>query len=339
MEYTLYNNNEYQPLEQGNKYSPTWPFRMIVARSSNSGKTTMIMNLLIGNKMADKENCPIYVSQRFFAVHKTIWENVNNISLHRGGSLFDIKNIISRYTGPSDNLISKIDDLTMKQEFVVFDLRWSKNDPLSIRDITNEIKESFFEKFDLLPTTEELSEILLTPFKIKIPIIREKYQTWISSWKEKFKYFIIDEQENTLAARQQGILYRDQKIIRFPKYDRLMGCTWEKLSQAFGQDIKIDHNVTDKNTTIVHGFHPDYLIWMKNILVLKGEEKINDIDKAISELSDKNELWNLSMYHQVPYILCYAAGGNKLQFFATKAQDITTISPCCDLSNTASELK
>ncbi|CAJ0828077.1 309_t:CDS:2 [Entrophospora sp. SA101] len=141
------------------------------------------------------------------------------------------------------------------------------------------------------------------------------------------------------ACQQQGILYRDQKIIRFPKYDRLMGCTWEKLSQAFGQDIKIDHNVTDKNTTIVHGFHPDYLIWMKNILVLKGEEKINDIDKAISELSDKNELWNLSMYHQVPYILCYAAGGNKLQFFATKAQDITTISPCCDLSNTASELK
>src|SRR5215213_9038007 len=106
--------------------------------------------------------------------------------------------------------------------------------------------------------------------------------------------------------------------------------------QAFGQDIKIDRNVVDQNTTTVRGLRPDYLIWLKNILIFKGEEKSDDINKAIPELTEKNECWNLSMYHEVPYILCYAAGGSKLQFFATKAQDITVISPCYDLLNTAS---
>ena len=224
MELFPYDKDEYQPLKLGNKFSPISPFRMIVSGSSDSGKTTMIMNLLIGNKMVDKENgsryilchdviligkfldepkwiivrdfyndlaktedvsfkalspseipdldefnperstviifedlmheskkiqeqiakyftqgrhrnvSPIYVAQRFFAILKTIRDNVTYISLHRGGgSLSDIKNIISRYTENSDHLASIIDDLTMKQEFIVFDLRRSKNDPLSIR--------------------------------------------------------------------------------------------------------------------------------------------------------------------------------------------------------------
>jgi len=108
--------------------------------------------------------------------------------------------------------------------------------------------------------------------------------------------------------------------------------------QAFGKNIRIDRNVIDQNTTTIRGLRPDYLIWLKNILVLKGEEKSDDISQAITELTDKNECWNLSMYREVPYILCYAAGGSMLQFFVTKAQDITTISQCYDLSNTRSEL-
>ena len=56
------------------------------------------------------------------------------ISLHRGGgSLSDIKRIISQYTDQSNNLISLINDLTLAKQFIVFDLKRPKNDPLSIR--------------------------------------------------------------------------------------------------------------------------------------------------------------------------------------------------------------
>ena len=224
MEYFVYNIDEYKPLKPGNEFAPILPFRMVVSGSSDSGKTTMVLNLIMGTKKVDKENgsryilcndviliakfpdepkwkivedffnelaktedvsfkalspseipnidtfnperstlvifedlmheskkiqeqiakyfthgrhrniSTIYIAQRFFSIYKTIRDNATYIVLHRGGgSLFDIKNIISRYTENSDHLAPIIDDLTLKQEFIVFDLRRSKIDPLSIR--------------------------------------------------------------------------------------------------------------------------------------------------------------------------------------------------------------
>ena len=225
MDLNIWHINEYaEDSRQGNEFAPEWPFRMVVSGSSDSGKTTMIMNLLMGNKKIKEDGeryvlcndvvligkhlnepkwgivrdfynelaeegedvsfhaispddipdieefdssratvvifedlmnmpkkvqgkiadyfssgrhsniSPIYVSQRFFAIPKTIRENVNYISLHRGGgSLPDIKRIISQYTDQSASLAPAIDELTLKKEFIVFDLRRSQNDPLSIR--------------------------------------------------------------------------------------------------------------------------------------------------------------------------------------------------------------
>jgi len=220
MDLYVYNLDEYTTdSRQGNEFAPSWPFRLAVAGSSDSGKTTMIINLLMGDKKAkedgnryilcdavllvgryldepkwavvrdffEEEEIPftavthseipeinsfnssqatvvifedlmdapkktqdlitgyfthgrhkniscIYVAQRFFGIPKAIRENVNYISLHGGhGSLTDTKRIIRQYTEESESLAPVIDDLTLQREFVVFDLRRSKNDPLSIR--------------------------------------------------------------------------------------------------------------------------------------------------------------------------------------------------------------
>src|SRR5579859_5583128 len=51
MEYYVRHVDEYsEDPRQGNKFAPAWPFRLLVSGSSDSGKTTMIMNLLMGNK-------------------------------------------------------------------------------------------------------------------------------------------------------------------------------------------------------------------------------------------------------------------------------------------------
>lgn len=225
MDYYIYNIDEYsEDTRQGNEFAPISPFRMGVFGSSDSGKTTMLINLLMGNKKIKKDGeryilcndviviakhlnepkwnivknffnelaeeredvsfkilsatdipdlseydpnratvvifedlihepkkiqeriseyftsgrhsnvSPIYVSQRFFLTPKTIRENITYISLHRGaGSLADIKRIVSLYTERSDSIASIIDDLTRKKEFIIFDLRRSRDDPLSIR--------------------------------------------------------------------------------------------------------------------------------------------------------------------------------------------------------------
>ena len=50
MDLYIRNADEYsKDLRQGNKFVPEWPFRIIVSGSSDSGKTTMIMNLFMGN--------------------------------------------------------------------------------------------------------------------------------------------------------------------------------------------------------------------------------------------------------------------------------------------------
>src|SRR5277367_6656096 len=61
MDYFVYNIDEYDHLEQENKFSPSWPFRIVVVGSSDLGKTTMLMNLLIGNKKA-KEDGQRYIN-------------------------------------------------------------------------------------------------------------------------------------------------------------------------------------------------------------------------------------------------------------------------------------
>ncbi|GBC53061.2 hypothetical protein GLOIN_2v1874888 [Rhizophagus irregularis DAOM 181602=DAOM 197198] len=220
MDLYVYNLDEYTTdSRQGNEFAPSWPFRLAVAGSSDSGKTTMIINLLMGDKKVKEdgekyilcdavilvgryldepkwavvrdffkeEEIPftavshseipnvkdfnstqatvvifedlmdapkktqdlitrffthgrhkniscIYVAQRFFTIPKAIRENVNYISLHKGtGSLTDTKRIIRQYTEESESLAPVIDDLTLQREFIVFDLRRSKSDLLSIR--------------------------------------------------------------------------------------------------------------------------------------------------------------------------------------------------------------
>src|ERR1044072_2216704 len=225
MDLNIWHINEYaEDSRQGNEFARDWRFGMAVSGSSDSGKTTMLMNLLMGNKEIKEDGeryilcndvvlsakhpnepkwqivkdfydrlaeegedvsfqiispdnipdlgefdpnrytvvifedlmnkpkkiqdqiadyfssgrhsniSPIYVSQRFFAIPKTVRENINYISLHRGaGSLSDIKRIISQYTDQSASLAPAIDELTLKKEFIVFDLRRSQNDPLLIK--------------------------------------------------------------------------------------------------------------------------------------------------------------------------------------------------------------
>ena len=56
MDLYVYNLDEYSSdTRQGNEYAPIWPFRLAVAGSSDSGKTTMFINLLMGDTKA-KEN-------------------------------------------------------------------------------------------------------------------------------------------------------------------------------------------------------------------------------------------------------------------------------------------
>ncbi|GET55686.1 hypothetical protein GLOIN_2v1874888 [Rhizophagus irregularis DAOM 181602=DAOM 197198] len=184
MDLYVYNLDEYTTdSRQGNEFAPSWPFRLAVAGSSDSGKTTMIINLLMGDKKAkeDGERYILFVRDffkeeeiPFTAVSHSeipnvkdfnstqatvaIRENVNYISLHGGhGSLTDTKRIIRQYTEESESLAPVIDDLTLQREFIVFDLRRSKSDPLSIRVRWDTSLSSITDQSHLNPVRSKFS--------------------------------------------------------------------------------------------------------------------------------------------------------------------------------------
>ncbi|GBC49329.2 hypothetical protein GLOIN_2v1874888 [Rhizophagus irregularis DAOM 181602=DAOM 197198] len=229
MDLYVYNLDEYTTdSRQGNEFAPSWPFRLAVAGSSDSGKTTMIINLLMGDKKAKEDgeryilcdavilvgryldepkwavvrdffqrrrnsvyrrshhwiflhtgvtkniSC-IYVAQRFFTIPKAIRENVNYISLHGGhGSLTDTKRIIRQYTGESESLAPVIDDLTLQREFIVFDLRRSKSDPLSIRVRWDTSLSSITDQSQFDPSSNSVQ----SPFDPSLNPVRSKFSPY-----------------------------------------------------------------------------------------------------------------------------------------------------------------
>ncbi|GBC50464.2 hypothetical protein GLOIN_2v1874888 [Rhizophagus irregularis DAOM 181602=DAOM 197198] len=261
MDLYVYNLDEYTTdSRQGNEFAPSWPFRLAVAGSSDSGKTTMIINLLMGDKKAKEdgeryilcdavilvsryldepkwavvrdffkeEEIPftavshseipnvkdfnstqatvvifedlmdapkktqdlitgffthgrhkniscIYVAQRFFTIPKAIRENVNYISLHGGhGSLTDTKRIIRQYTEESESLAPVIDDLTLQREFIVFDLRRSKSDPLSIRVRWDTSLSSITDQSQFNPSSNSVQ----SPFDPSLNPVRSKFSPY-----------------------------------------------------------------------------------------------------------------------------------------------------------------
>ncbi|GBC34009.2 hypothetical protein RIR_jg22751.t1 [Rhizophagus irregularis DAOM 181602=DAOM 197198] len=259
MDLYVYNLDEYTTdSRQGNEFAPSWPFRLAVAGSSDSGKTTMIINLLMGDKKAKEdgerilkrfrqvtlvvrdffkeEEIPftavshseipnvkdfnstqatvvifedlmdapkktqdlitgffthgrhkniscIYVAQRFFTIPKAIRENVNYISLHGGhGSLTDTKRIIRQYTEESESLAPVIDDLTLQRKFIVFDLRRSKSDPLSIRVRWDTSLSSITDQSQFDPSSISVQ----SPFDPSLNPVRSPFNLSLNPVRSKF---------------------------------------------------------------------------------------------------------------------------------------------------------
>ena len=61
-------------LRQGNKFAPEWPFRMGVSGSSDSGKTTIIINLLIGNKKIKEDGEQYILCNDILLIRKFLHE-------------------------------------------------------------------------------------------------------------------------------------------------------------------------------------------------------------------------------------------------------------------------
>ncbi|CAG8799516.1 10857_t:CDS:2, partial [Dentiscutata erythropus] len=109
-----------------------------------------------------------------------------------------------------------------------------------------------------------------------------------------------------------------------------------KTADGVSFKIEMNRNVIDFTDVTAKNKRLDFIVWIKNILVFKVEEKAtsSNFEEAQQELLEKMDNWNNSFYGPIPYLLSYAAGETSLQFFAiTNKKQLIPISSQYDLGS------
>jgi hypothetical protein len=118
-------------------------------------------------------------------------------------------------------------------------------------------------------------------------------------------------------------------------WDRIVKCPLEEVSKGLRLSLEFGRNRVDKSTTVATK-RPDFITWLKGVLVLKGEEKgyRRDFDVAREELVSKMKRCNINLFGEIPYIFSYAAANCMLQFYAfDRSLNMREISSQLDLRN------
>ncbi|CAG8636875.1 7798_t:CDS:2 [Paraglomus occultum] len=90
--------------------------------------------------------------------------------------------------------------------------------------------------------------------------------------------------------------------------------------------IFIDRNQKDSQSTTVGSNRPDVLLQENNVLIFKAEEKgqMEDFGKAVTELTKKFNTIDPLAFGSVQFMICYAAAGPLIRFYALDASQSNT---------------
>ncbi|CAG8641049.1 10602_t:CDS:2 [Funneliformis mosseae] len=100
-------------------------------------------------------------------------------------------------------------------------------------------------------------------------------------------------------------------------------------------DALVDRNVVDTSGATLKMFRLDLIVLLHDVLIFKAEEKkdFDEFDNAVKELESKMEIWDPSLFGDLPYLPSYAAAKEQFQWCIIR-RDLTAypISPRYNLS-------
>ncbi|CAG8464879.1 18092_t:CDS:2 [Racocetra fulgida] len=152
---------------------------------------------------------------------------------------------------------------------------------------------------------------------LKYEIENQIYDEWKKRIPVLDKYFCNEDKENKtanqLSSRCESAIYQ---LALTSKYNNLISNIWDALKKGVAYVMDKNPTVKEYTDVTIKNMRPDLLVWIKNILVFKAEEKAeySNFDGARQGLLEKMGNWNNSFYGPVPYLLSYAAGGKALHF-------------------------
>ncbi|KAF0465663.1 crinkler family protein [Gigaspora margarita] len=176
--------------------------------------------------------------------------------------------------------------------------------PSRAGDLTSLINAPLTRKLPV-SKNEEIKYPLLADFIEKNDECRSDLSTYISG-------LIIGIGKQNLSNTSENMLHWVvDSIIRIP-----LQIFHENLGGVL--PIDLDRNTRDQGTTTIGTKRPDFLCWANNVLLFKGEEKaVNaDFPKAVNELEEKFNKFDPMYFGNIQFMICYAAAGTRLRFFA-----------------------
>ena len=122
--------------------------------------------------------------------------------------------------------------------------------------------------------------------------------------------------------------------------DALVGRVWRTLSALSTFTYVDDRNSVDRTGATQGRLRPDYCGYSNHVLVAKAEHKAtrNELALALDELASKMNVWNAVIMRGMPFLPCFAVGGELIQFAVVRSgpAGVACVEPVTDQMSMAS---
>ncbi|CAG8522299.1 29647_t:CDS:2 [Gigaspora margarita] len=195
-------------------------------------------------------------------------------------------------------------------------------------DNSNAICNGLLQKFAIIPRKVcELQQLINAPLLRKLPVTSDEEKIYPEL--DRFVCTKDDERRSTIAKIISAALCstidrefsgnNSECMLHYP-LDTMIRIPLKTFNRFLGSDlpIEIDRDDTDSGTMTDGTKRPDFLCWVNNLLILKGEEEAsaNNLYMARNELVEKFSVLNPVFFDKFQYMICYAAAGSSIGFYA-----------------------
>ena len=216
-----------------------------------------------------------------------------------------------------------------------------QHDQINIQ--SEEILEAWCQNIPPVPGIDDLGRVVQAPLPRALP----------SAHPVSISDRPIDDVISSSAALEDSVIIPELGLVRdavhsLQKYgdnedsvhspiDNLVLGIMSKIGRYARCSFRMNRNGVDLSGATVSNLRPDVLVWLPSgVLAFKGEDKATpgEIQAARDELVTKLNCFSDAYFGGVPYLICYACGGNILEFWAINRDDskLTSIAPQVDLA-------
>ncbi|PKY39887.1 hypothetical protein RhiirA4_415402 [Rhizophagus irregularis] len=198
------------------------------------------------------------------------------------------------------------------------------------------ICKELLKKFDIIPNkVEELKTLIDALLLRKLPVTSDEeimfpdISDYVCTTQGERRSAIAKIISNlfTIDTKFSG---KSESMLHYP-IDSMIRIPLENFNKYLGGSlpIDIDRDKSDSGSTTKGTQRPDFLCWIKKLLIFKGEERANvgDFDTARIELVEKFNVLDPIFFGNVKFLICYAAAESNVQFYAIDGLKETVKNP------------